>query len=244
MTFDSARTGFKTLFSKLSWKEWAVVVTVIVHAPTFAQERPAPPTALEKQGVPIVAALPVAGGPTARAGAGQAPTSDGIWGRLAQAKWLTDGQTKAPRTVYVFTDPNCPYCNKFWSDARPWVDSGKVQLRHVIVGILTPTSPGKAAALLADRNPAQALDAYERGHATETLKAIATGRLRPLDDAGMKPLANIPPAVQIQLDGNEKLMADLGLRATPAVVWRDEGGAVQMLTGIPDGALAKVLGPR
>lgn len=244
MTFDSAPIGFHSLFSKPSWKDWAVVVTVAVHAPTFAQERPAPPTALEEQGVRTAGTLPSAGGPTARTIAGQPPTSDGIWGRLAQAKWLADGQAKAPRTVYVFTDPNCPFCNKFWSDARPWVDSGKVQLRHVIVGILTPTSPGKAAAILADKNPALALDAYERGHAAETLKAMATGRLRPLDDAGMKPLANIPAAVQIQLDGNEKLMADLGLRATPAVVWKDDSGATQMLMGIPDSALAKVLGPR
>jgi len=244
MTFDSIRIGFNTLFSKPSWKEWAVVLTLALHAPAFAQERSASPSALEKQVIRIAGALPVAGGPTVPAVASQAPMSDGIWGRLAQAKWLTDGQAKAPRTVYVFTDPNCPYCNKFWSDARPWVDSGKVQLRHVIVGILTPTSPGKAAALLADKNPAQALDAYERGHAAETLKAMATGRLRPLDDAGMKPLASIPAAVQIQLDGNEKLMADLGLRATPAVVWKDDSGATQMLMGIPDSALAKVLGPR
>ena len=225
MTFDSARIGFNALFSKPSWKAWAVVVTVAVQAPAFAQERPAPLSA--------------------QAGfTGQPPTSDRIWGRLAQATWLTDGQAKAPRTVYVFTDPNCPYCNKFWSDARPWVDSGKVQLRHVIVGILTPTSPGKAAALLADKNPAQALDAYERGHVAETLKAMASGRLRPLGDAGLQPLAAIPRAVQAQIDGNEKLMADLGLRATPAVVWKDESGAVQMLMGVPDGTLAKVLGPR
>ncbi len=172
------------------------------------------------------------------------PMTDGIWGRLTQSKWLADGQAKAPRIVYVFTDPNCPYCNKFWSDARPWVDSGKVQLRHVIVGILTATSPAKAAALLADKNPAQALEAYERSHAGATAKALASGRPRPLDDIGLKPLGTIPAPVQAQLDGNEKLMSELGLRATPAVVWKDDSGAVQMLTGIPDGALAKVLGPR
>ena len=142
---------------------------------------------------------------------GQPPTSERIWGQLAQATWLADGQAKAPRTVYVFTDPNCPYCNKFWSDARPWVDSGKVQLRHVIVGILTPTSPGKAAALLADKNPAQALDAYERGHLAATLKAMASGRLRPLGDAGLQPLRRLG-----QRPVNSALTAGVAKRTGPA----------------------------
>ena len=67
-------------------------------------------------------------------------------GRVEQARVQPlDRRRKkdAPGTVYVFTDPNCPYCSKFWADARPWVDSGAVVLRHVMVGILTPTSAGR-----------------------------------------------------------------------------------------------------
>ncbi|MDF3833442.1 thiol:disulfide interchange protein DsbG [Cupriavidus basilensis] len=172
------------------------------------------------------------------------PMTDGVWGQLQGSRSVADGSDKAPRTVYVFTDPNCPYCNKFWSDARPWVNAGKVQLRHIIVGILTPTSPNKAAALLADKNPAATLAAYERAQSAATAKGLASGRPRPLGDEGIRPLSLIPPAVQAQLDGNEKLMTDLGLRATPAVVWRDSKGAVQMRTGVPDQALAEIMGPR
>lgn len=172
------------------------------------------------------------------------PMTDGVWGRLDASHWIADGNQKAPRIVYVFTDPNCPFCNKFWSDARPWVDSGKVQLRHVMVGILTPTSAGKAAALLADRNPAGALAAYEREHTGGNAKALASGRPKPLNDSGLKPLASIPPAVQAQLDANEKLMASLGLNATPAVVWRDAKGGLKMTQGAPDEALPQIFGPR
>ena len=176
--------------------------------------------------------------------AARKPMSDNVWGRLEASHWIADGQDKAPRTVYVFTDPNCPYCNKLWADARPWIDSGKVQLRHVMVGILTPTSAGKAAALLAEKNPAVALAAYERAHMGGNAKALASGRPKPLDDSVVKPLTNIPSAVQAQLDANEKLMAALGLEATPAVVWHDAKGAVQMLQGVPDTALQEVFGPR
>lgn len=172
------------------------------------------------------------------------PITDRVWSQLQHSHWVADGSDKAPRTVYVFTDPNCPYCNKLWSDARPWVDAGKVQLRHVIVGILTPTSPGKAAALLADKDQVAKLAAYERGQTASTAKGLASGRPRPLDDEGIKPLSPIPPAVQAQLDTNEKIMADLGMRATPAAVWRDAKGTVQMRTGVPEQALAEIMGPR
>lgn len=172
------------------------------------------------------------------------PMAAGAWKQLEAAHWIQDGKADAPRTVYVFTDPNCPYCNKFWSDARPWVDSGKVVLRHVIVGMLTPTSPGKAAALLSDRNPSAALAAYERANASSNKENMQGGRPRPLADDGLKPLASIPSAVQAQLAVNERLMASLGLEATPAMVWRDASGAIQVRTGAPDTVLPVVLGPR
>lgn len=174
----------------------------------------------------------------------KAPMTEKVWGQLQNSRWIPDGSDKAPRTVYVFTDPNCPYCNKFWSDVRPWVDAGKVQLRHVIVGILTPTSPAKAAALLTDKNPAATLAAYERAQVSATAKSLASGRPRPLGDDGIKALSTIPPAIQAQLDANVRLMTNLGMQATPAVVWRDAKGIVQMRTGVPGQALPEIMGPR
>ncbi|MDW3688612.1 thiol:disulfide interchange protein DsbG [Cupriavidus sp. CV2] len=172
------------------------------------------------------------------------PMSERAWKELEQASWISDGRDNAPRKVYVFTDPNCPYCNKFWSDARPWVDSGKVQLRHIMVGILTPSSAGKAAALLADKNPVAALKAYEQGHTSANARALAGGHPKPLDGSGIKLLSNIAPSVKAKLDANEKLMASFGLQATPAMLWRDANGQLGMRQGVPASAMAEVLGPR
>ncbi len=172
------------------------------------------------------------------------PMADAAWDRLARSHWIADGRASAPRTVYVFTDPNCPYCNKLWADARPWVDAGKVQLRHVMVGILTPTSAGKAAALLGDKNPAAALDAHERANVASIAKALASGRPKPLGDDSLKPLAVVPADLAAQLDANAALMASYGLQATPALVWKDDKGAVQMRQGAPDAELARIFGPR
>lgn len=172
------------------------------------------------------------------------PMSEETWRRLEKSHWIADGRDDAPRTVYVFTDPNCPYCNKLWADARPWVDAGKVQLRHIMVGILTPTSAGKAAAMLAARDPAAALAAHERAHTAANGKALAGGRPRPLGDEGVKPLSSIPAAVQARLDENAKLMAGYGLQATPAVAWRDGTGLLQMRQGVPAALLPAILGPK
>ena len=172
------------------------------------------------------------------------PMANAVWGQLEKSHWIADGREGAPRTVYVFTDPNCPYCNKLWADARPWVNAGKLQLRHVMVGILTPTSAGKAAALLGATDPVAALDTYERGHVASNAKTLASGRPKPLGDEGVKPLASVPPALAAQLDANAKLMASFGLRATPALVWKDARGGVQMRQGAPEADLAAIFGPR
>lgn len=171
------------------------------------------------------------------------PMADAVWGQVEKSSWIADGSGKAPRIVYVLTDPNCPYCNKLWSDARPWVNAGKVQLRHIMVGILTPTSAGKAAALLTSKNPAAALVDYEQANAAANAKVMAAGRPKPLEDHGIKPMGKIPAVVQAKLDANEQLMQSLQLRATPALVWRDDKGAVQTRTGAPDAALAAAFGP-
>lgn len=34
---------------------------------------------------------------------------DNVWKNLEKATWIQDGQKNAPRIVYVFSDPNCPY---------------------------------------------------------------------------------------------------------------------------------------
>ena len=167
-----------------------------------------------------------------------------VWQQLEKSHWIADGNPKAPRVVYVFTDANCPFCTKFWSDARPWVDSGKVQLRHLLVGIIAPTSAGKAAALLTDPDPAAALAAYERGQGAEATATIASGNPQALRGGALKPLAAIPPAIRAQIDANQKLMASLQIPGTPGLVWRDAKGAVHVQMGGRADNFPEMFGPR
>lgn len=157
------------------------------------------------------------------------PMTGKIWKQLEKSAWIADGSKNAQRVIYTFTDPNCPYCNKFWNDARPWVKAGKVQLRHVIVAILTDTSAGKAAALLSAKDPQVALTQHEQQHAS----------------GGVKPLGQISATVRAQLDANQKLMQQLGASATPTIFYKDVSGNLQKIQGAPSAEmLTKILGPR
>ncbi|MDH0300195.1 MULTISPECIES: thiol:disulfide interchange protein DsbG [unclassified Pseudomonas] len=158
-----------------------------------------------------------------------APMSKAVWAKMENTAWIQDGKADAPRIVYLFSDPNCPYCNMFWQQARPWVESGKVQLRHIMVGIIREDSPGKSAALLAAKDPAKALQEHE--------KAGKASKLKPLD--------TVPEAVQKKLEANLALMEELGLAATPAIFYQDEQGQLQSQQGAPrPEMLGKILGKR
>lgn len=157
------------------------------------------------------------------------PMSAAIWSKLTATTWVQDGKDNAPRIVYVFSDPNCPYCNRFFDAARPWVDSGKVQLRHILVGVIKADSSTKAAAILGASDKTAALLKNEHD----------------FTKGGIKPAANVPANIKRTLDTHAALMAELGLRGTPGIVYQDDQGLVQTVGGLPQSAtLAKVMGPR
>lgn len=150
-----------------------------------------------------------------------------IWSQLAESDWIRDGAPEAERVIYVFTDPNCPFCHRFWKSARPWVESGDVQLRHIMVGILKPDSAPKSATLLAAENPVKALTEHERSYA----------------DGGVTPAAEIPDEASRAVRRNNALMKELDFRATPTILYRDGDGKVASKQGQPRGdELTKIMG--
>lgn len=157
------------------------------------------------------------------------PMSERSWKKLDESAWVRDGRADAPRVVYTFSDANCPYCHRFWEAARPWVDAGKVQLRHVMVGVIREDSPAKAAAILTAPNPSAALLENERL----------------FDRGGIKPAASLTAEVANKLDANQVLMIELGFQGTPGILFKDAQGMVQRRSGMPQGDdMTVVLGPR
>lgn len=156
------------------------------------------------------------------------PMSKRTWAQLERTSWVADGKAEAPRVVYAFMDPNCPYCNRFWKAARRWVQAGKVQLRHILVGVIREDSANKAAAIMTAASPTEAFTLNEQRY----------------DQGGIQGLTTIPPDVRTQLDANERLMIELGFQGTPGIVFRDETGMIQTRSGMPaPEEMEVVLGP-
>lgn len=157
------------------------------------------------------------------------PLSKRQWTALQATTWIADGAADAPRVVYVFTDPNCPYCHRFWEAARPWVEAGKVQLRHILVGVIRPDSANKVATMLTAKSPIAALTRNEHTFAKGGIEAAAT----------------VPDAVRQKLTGNETLMLQMGFQGTPGIAFLDDKGILQRRSGLPSAdQLPVVLGPR
>lgn len=157
------------------------------------------------------------------------PMSDKTWAQLTDSTWVLDGDADAPRVVYTFSDANCPYCNRFWEAARPWVDSGKVQLRHLLVGVIKADSPAKAAAILEAPDPSAAL--------VENETRFAQG--------GITPAKGVSNKMQQILDDNQMLMHATGFRGTPGIIVRESDGLIRKFNGMPQpGQLVEVLGER
>lgn len=142
---------------------------------------------------------------------------DEIWKSLEKSTWIQDGKSDAEKIIYVFNDPNCSYCHTFWKQARPFVNSGKVQLRHIMVGVIRPSSKGQAASILNNHNPAEFFTEYN----------LANGKSK------LKEMQSIPKDLSEKIDFNTNLMDKYGFYATPALIWKDSKGEIQSQQGVP-----------
>lgn len=137
---------------------------------------------------------------------------------IGQTTWISEG--KSTRIIYIFFDPNCPYCHRLFLNTRDWVKQNKVELRWIPVGILTTTSAGKAAAILGAKDPRKAFyeneDGYKRGDGGGGIEE---------DIASSK--------TEKKLKANEALLARTGFGAVPLMLFEAKDGTPIMLQGAP-----------
>lgn len=158
-----------------------------------------------------------------------APLGREMWKTLNAARSLNEGSDAAARKVVVFADPFCPYCKAFWSEAQPWVNAGKVQLKTLLVAFLNPKSGRNAAAILNAADPVAAWKAYE----------LSGGRTLPRFE-GVTPRDTFN-----LLQHHQQLMDDLGANATPAIYYMNDNNELQQVVGMPDEKqLLEMFGPR
>ncbi|MGM0768399.1 MAG: thiol:disulfide interchange protein DsbG [Pseudomonadota bacterium] len=157
------------------------------------------------------------------------PKFEDAWPELEDSHWVRDGNEDAETIIYTFTDPNCPYCHRFRAQAEPWIEAGKVQLRHIMVGILAEDSLTKAATILGSDTPEAALHQQQAS----------------FEQGGIEVDRERVSAAHLDVKANNRLMQEMGLQATPSTLYRGENGKVTMVQGLPNPqALERMMGPR
>ncbi|MGU0015952.1 thiol:disulfide interchange protein DsbG [Escherichia coli] len=116
--------------------------------------------------------------------------------------------------VYVFANPFCPYCKQFWQQARPSVDSGKVQLRTLLVGLSSQKARRQQRQFFLQRS-AKTWQQYE----------ASGGKLK------LNVPANVSTEQMKVLSDNEKLMDNLGANVTPAIYYMSKENTLQQAVG-------------
>lgn len=138
------------------------------------------------------------------------------WKQLETATWVVEGNPKAGRVVYVFVDTRCPYCHHLWRDSQPFVEDGHVQIRDILVGVIAPESLPEAAAILDSADPTAAWNRNEQDFGKNPAPA------------GRGSAASVA-----RIKANTELMQKLGFMGTPSLVWKDAGGKIHTLQGMP-----------
>jgi thiol:disulfide interchange protein DsbG len=143
-----------------------------------------------------------------------------LFQRLEKASYVTEGTAHAPKgVVYVFVDPNCPFCHFTWQALQPYEAAG-LQVRWIPVATLGPTSLPKAVEVLAAADKTAAFKSMEANHG------------KPWSPSAQSAEASHPTQVAA-LRQNGELMDAFGISGTPGVIWRDKQGKVQVKAGMP-----------
>lgn len=133
---------------------------------------------------------------------------------------IQQGPDNAP-VLYVFADPNCIYCHRFYQAVEPLTKAGKLQVQWALVGFLKPSSMGRAAAILSAKKPLEALAENEAGFDEDK------------EEGGIKAIDSPDPKLKKLIEQRAKDMAEAGGRGTPTVVYKKDDKQWGMKPGMP-----------
>ena len=127
-------------------------------------------------------------------------------------------------SLYVFFDPNCPYCHQLYLKLGPLLARDHLQVHWVVLGMLTASSEPKAAAMLQAPDRLRAFETNENDY-----DFAANGQ----PGGGIEPAATILPETRRLLQRNLQIYRSQKLFGVPVLVWKRRGGAADMYVGVP-----------
>lgn len=144
----------------------------------------------------------------------------GLYAELEKAPQVVEGtQANPKRVLYIFTDPECPYCHLAWKALQPYEAAG-LQVRWVMVAVIKPSSLPKAVEILGSADKTATFRSMESNHGKPWTAAL---KMEPGKAA----------SIQKGLESNAILMERFKFGGTPGFVWKDEKGEVHLQAGMP-----------
>lgn len=147
-------------------------------------------------------------------------TAVAIASQLPTTTWIGEGDGQ--KIVYFFFDPNCPHCNEAYAHLKPILAVDRdIQMRYVPMGVLLPSSAGKAAAIMQSADPLAAYHGMEEGYGFSSHG----------DGGAIEPIKDITPATQKALDANYAILKNNHIPGMPLIVFKGDDGKPFMLFG-------------
>lgn len=136
------------------------------------------------------------------------PAANRLYQILQTAHFIEQGQQNAPHRMYVIFDPNCIFCHALFEASQKQVDTGKLAIRWVPIGVMKRSSPLKVMAILSAASPIDALKQNEAGFNDAQ------------EEGGIPPIVN-PGAREIaQFNHNITILKGL-INSVPVVVYKN-----------------------
>jgi len=132
---------------------------------------------------------------------------------LADSSWIQDGS--GSKIVYMFFDPNCPYCHHVFDSLMTIRKTmPDLQFRWVPLGMLGGNSTGKAAAIIQSDDPLKAFITSEHNF----------GFLNSDTGGGILPAKHIATKTHSILDENLSILQGQNLYGIPIVIFQATDG--------------------
>lgn len=153
--------------------------------------------------------------------------------------WL--GNPQGVPTLTVFLDPNCSVCHEFYEELQPLIHAHKVAVWVLPVGVITPTSLGKAA------HVELPFATHTKETAADLLAQSEAGFQKGAQGGHISPVSN--PQAQMMVEEHNEVLERLtslyahfpdGRIETPVVIARIHGKSSILFGAPPKGAAALV----
>jgi thiol:disulfide interchange protein DsbG len=165
------------------------------------------------------------------------PITEQTWQQIKKLKGIATQSGMVTPSLYVFFDPNCPYCTDLWKTVlpvKPREEARKAEFFSSVPAIWIPvsyindTSLGKSAALLR----ANSQSAIDNNFQMAKRKEKQGGVVAVVPTEKEKAVLAQAKALWLELGG-----------ATPLMVYRNKTGSTQLFMGVPsDDQLTELLG--